>query len=123
MTQAVPGPVTNPTNLTNNAARDVFCAWSPDGTQIAFWSDRDGNGEVYVMNADGSNPTNLTNDPGSDWWPVWSPDGTQIAFVSGRDGNREICVMNLDGSGMLQLTHTAFPGVNIEPSWSPSRHQ
>jgi hypothetical protein len=48
--------------------------------RIAFVSDRDGNTEIYVMNADGTGQTRLTKDPGSDWSPVWSPDGTKIAF-------------------------------------------
>jgi TolB protein len=48
-------------------------AWSPDGSRIAFLTGRDGNGEIYVMNADGSGPTNLTNNPAEDYDPVWSP--------------------------------------------------
>ncbi len=55
------------------SAEDRFSAWSPDGTKIAFNSDRDGNSEIYVMNADGSNPTRLTNNPDSDSNPSWSP--------------------------------------------------
>jgi len=50
-------------------------------------SARDGNDEIYVMNADGTAQTNLTNDQSSDTEPRWSPDGTQIAFESLRDGN------------------------------------
>ena len=54
------------TNLTKNHADDVFTdnmAWSPDRNLIAFWSNRDGNSEIYLMNADGSNQTRLTNHP------------------------------------------------------------
>jgi len=47
--------------------------WSPDGSRIAFTSKRDGNYEVYVMEASGANPINLTNDPGMDQTPAWSP--------------------------------------------------
>ncbi len=43
--------------------------------RIVFQSDRDGNWEIYVMDADGSNKTNLTNNPLLDIYPVWSPDG------------------------------------------------
>ena len=49
-----------PTNLTRHSDWDWRPAWSPDGTQIAFESGRDGNSEIYVMAADGSQPTNLT---------------------------------------------------------------
>ncbi|MGQ0603077.1 MAG: TolB family protein [Anaerolineales bacterium] len=47
---------------------------------IAFESRRDGNSEIYVMNADGSGQRNLTNSPAEDVNPVWSPDGTWLAF-------------------------------------------
>ncbi len=47
---------------------------------IAFHSNRDGNSEIYVMNADGTNPTRLTDNPAEDILPAWSPDGRKIAF-------------------------------------------
>ena len=59
-------------------------AWSPDGRTIVFVSWRDGNGEVYAMDADGSGPRNLTQNPAKDVRPAWSPDGRSIAFVSSR---------------------------------------
>ncbi len=52
-------------------------AWSPDGRTIVFVSWRDGNGEVYAMDADGSSPRNLTQNPAKDVRPAWSPDGRQ----------------------------------------------
>ena len=63
--------------------------------QIAFTSFRDGNGEIYVMDADGSNLRNLTRNPAWDSRPAWSPDGAQIAFTSDRDGNWEIYVIDI----------------------------
>ena len=63
--------------------------------QIAFYSERDGNQEIYIMNAaDGSNLTRLTDSPANDSNPRWSPDGTKIAFASENDGNPEIYLMN-----------------------------
>jgi len=108
---------TGEVRLTTYAGRDWLPAASPDGSKIAFTSDRDGPGELFVMNADGSGQTNITNDPGAaDGWPAWSPDGTRIAFQSYRDGNAEIYVMNADGSGLVRLTADA--GFDAGPSWS-----
>ena len=47
--------------MTNNLADDFNPSFSPDGSKIAFESDRDGDFKIFVMNFDGSNPTNLTN--------------------------------------------------------------
>ena len=50
------------------------------GKKIAFTSDRDGNAEIYVMNADGSEQINLTNNPANDWRTAFSNDGKKIEF-------------------------------------------
>ena len=84
-------------------------SWSPDGGKIAFVSNRDGNDEIYVMDAFGGNPINLTNHPSRDREPSWSPDGSKIAFVSDRDGNNEIYVMNADGSNTVPLSRGHSP--------------
>ena len=112
---------TNLTNLTKHPAKDYAPDWSPDGRQIAFTSNRDGNREVYVMNPDGTNPINLTKHPASDGGPDWSPDGQQIVFVSGRDKrndndkNSEIYVMNADGTHPINLTN--HPAIDGQPAW------
>src|SRR5690606_30395331 len=92
----------NVTQLTNSLASDRYPVWSPDGTRIAFMSDRDGNDEIYVMNADGSNVIRLTNNNAYDGMPAWSPDGSQIAFVSDRHGTgtTAIYAMNAGGSNV-----------------------
>ena len=92
-------------------------AWAPDGRKLAFVSQRDGNSEIYVMNADGSEQENLTRQPASDSHPSWSRDGRKLLFVSRRNGNAEIYVMNADGSGLRNLTRT--PSDDLDPSWSP----
>ena len=94
--------------------------------QIAFSSNRDGNHEIYVMDADGTNQRRLTNNPASDYSPSWSPDGKRMAFVSRRDGHvhpidgwrtSEIYVMDADGSDQQNLTND--PHHDWSPSWSP----
>ena len=103
--------------LTSNSAIDYAPAWSPDGDQIAFTTDRDGNNEIYVMNASGSGVTRLTDHSRHDIRPSWSPDGDKIAFESERHGNREVYVMNADGSEVTRLTdHSAF---DYDAAWSP----
>jgi len=74
------------TRLTDNTAFDTDPSWSPDGTKIAFTSDRDDNVEIYVMNADGSGQTRLTDNTAFDIEPSWSPDGEKIAFSRDMEG-------------------------------------
>ena len=78
-----PKPTSNQTNITNNASTDDYASWSPDGSKIVFHTNRDGNNEIYTMNADGTNQTNISNNPSTDEYvPSWSPDGTKIVFTS-----------------------------------------
>ncbi len=104
------------TQLTDTSGFNVDPVWSANG-KIVFTSSRDGNEEIYVMDADGGNPTRLTNDPGRDFGPYWSPDGTRIAFVSERDGNSEIYAMDANGAALQRLTNE--PSLDSGPAWSP----
>jgi Tol biopolymer transport system component len=87
------------------------------GGKIAFMSDRDGDFEIYVMNADGTAATQLTDNTERDTDPAWSPDGRRIAFASNRDGDSDIYVMNADGSQPRNLTGNAI--YDGSPSWHP----
>jgi len=97
-------------------------AFSPDGSRIAFVSQRDGNAEIYVMNADGTGAARVTNDPQPDGRPAFTPDGQAIVFHSSRAappapaGKQQIWTVSLDGTGLTQLTRDS---VNGSPTVSP----
>ncbi len=102
----------------------VACLWlaaSPLWGKIVFYSERDGNHEIYRMDSDGGNVTRLTHHPVTDAAPAWSPNGQQIAFHSDRDGNQEVYVMDADGSNQRRLTR--HPGLDGRPDWSPDGSQ
>jgi TolB protein len=109
-------------------AYDSAGAWSPDGTQIAFESNVDGDMDIYVMNADGTNVRQITgvepDNDAHDEGPAWSPDGRQMAFTSGPDNlHGDIHVMNVDGSDVRRLTVNEDPLPNRardeSPDWQP----
>jgi|GEM_PF-1451688 len=86
--------------------------------RIAFASEKSGNDDIFVINADGSGLTRLTDDPADDLDPAWSPDGIRIAFTSQREGTRQLYVMGADGQDVRHvLTDTAMSPQ--APSWSP----
>lgn len=93
-------------------------AQSTEG-KIVFHSDRDGDLEIYVMDATGENVQQLTFNSCDDGWPSWSFDGKMIFFESDCDGNWEVFRVNSDGSNLTQLTHTATAG-NGEATLSPN---
>ena len=108
------------TQLTHNEARDGAPRWSPDGSRIAFGSDRGrrpGDFEIYVMSANGSDVMQLTQNGAANWSPRWSPDGSRLVFFSSLDGDFEIFVMDADGSNVTQLTYNG--DTDAVPVWSP----
>lgn len=91
--------------------------WSPDGHQLLFMTNRDGNFEIYRANLDGSDLVNLTNDPANDLDPDWSSVTNKIVFVSNRQGDNGIYTMNPDGSGLTKLL--GEEDQLFYPRWSP----
>ena len=84
---------------------------------IAFTSDRDGNAEIYAVDANGERLTRLTNNESSDTGPAWSPDGKRLVFTSDRQGNTEVFVIDADGTDAINLSRD--PGQDTDPAWSP----
>src|SRR5216117_3517827 len=92
-------------------------AFSPDGSRIAFTSTRDGQPEIYVMDADGTNASRLTNSPGLDGDAAFTADGQAVAYHSLRTGHRQIFLQPITGSDAVQLTQE--PADNSQPTVSP----
>lgn len=94
------------TRLTNHPGNSYAPAWSPDGTRIAYINDQGGDGDLYVMDANGQRPFLLTiDDSGAeDRTPVWSPDGLWVAFSSNRqDDAFGWYATDLRGSSVWQI--------------------
>ena len=93
--------------LTDAKGYDAEGSYSPDGKQIVFCSNRDGNLELYIMDADGKNARKLTNVPGCyNGGPFFSPDGKKVIFRSDRKekDRLQLYVINADGTGEKALT-------------------
>lgn len=96
---------------------DGWPRWSPDGKRIVFSSNRTGDGEVWIMRADGSGQRRLAGLPRrDDWAPAFSPDGTQVAFHSlDARGRSLLYVVNSDGTRLRSL------GIaGTDPAWRPA---
>jgi len=122
VTDGIRGLLLPPAGLSVGASASPAASASqgPAG-KIAFYSDRSGNREIYVKNADGSGQTNVSHGSGFTNGPAgfgaWSPDGSRIAFTSDRDGKGEIYVVNADGSGLTNVSNDPCGAGML--AWSP----
>jgi Tol biopolymer transport system component len=107
--------------LTRNTAEDSQPAWSADGQQIAFVSNREGQYTIYVMDAQGRNSHRLTDSPQNNFSPTWSPDERSIAYVTARQEFArqitEVLMTDLQ-SGITRRMTIPYPNA-ISPAWSP----
>jgi Tol biopolymer transport system component len=104
-----------PTPLIASTRADMNPQYSPDGNKVVFSSDRSGNMEVWVCDADGSNPVQLVA-TGHSSSARWSPDGQRIAFDSNVSGTYQIYVVSAHGGRPQRLTKSAAN--DARPSWS-----
>ena len=104
-----------PVRLTETDESESDISWSPDGKQILYVSERNGNKEIYVMNSNGSKQLRLTKNEKPDYSPVWSPDGGTIAFVSELDGDPDIFTMDVSGENQTRITNN--DSADTDPRW------
>ena len=86
--------------------------------RIAYFSEEDGNADIFTIRLDGTDRCRLTSHPGEDSYPSYSPDGKLLVFESDRSGNFEIYRMHADGSELVRLTD--HEGDALAPSWNPA---
>ena len=92
-----------PTNQAAQQPAATDASFSPDGSEILFAANHDGDLEIFVVNADGSDQRQLTDNGGQDFFPSWSPDGQTIVFSSDRSGAVELFLMDTDGGNQRPL--------------------
>jgi hypothetical protein len=112
--------------LTDPGEKAEEPAWSPDGSSIAFSSNRDGNSDIHVIGADGFGRRKITSADTHEYHPLWSPDGSTIAFdrehafdPSNPEGfDLGIYLVGADGAGERPLID-ATGVVEGDLAWSP----
>ena len=96
-------------------------AKAPETPKIAFWADREGTRDIYLMNPDGSQQEKITHHRAQDVGPVWSPTGEQILFSSDRDGTWDLHLMDPDGKNVKRVFEKE--ALRVQPAWSPDGKQ
>lgn len=95
----------------------VFGCWSPDGSHLAFRSDRSGDRQIYKTDVGGTNRVQVTFSGAPNSFPSWSPDGNRLAFNSKRTGKWQIFTSLIDGTDVRQVTSDDFNNEN--PVYAP----
>ncbi len=104
-------------SLTDDPGKDQYPAWSPDGRDIVFASDRGGDYDLYRLTLGSAALQNLTNNLAQDASPAFAPDGTLLLFDSNREGNYELYVLDLSTLAVTRLTNNSV--FDADPAWQP----
>jgi len=111
-------------NMSNNSRRkvssypgiNVGAVYSPDGNRIAIVLSKDGNPDLYLMDASGGNPRRIVRTPfAAEASPSWSPDGEQIVFVSDKSGSPHLYIVGSDGGDPKRITWKG--NEDVSPDW------
>ena len=114
------GPNNKPQQLTKNDNDDQYPDWSPDGTQIAFASDRNDPGvsfQIFTMTKQGKQELPLTAAGQNAIDPTWSPDGARLAYSAGDNTMSDVFRINANGRHQTNLTEES--GFSFDPTWQP----
>lgn len=104
----------NVIKLTSDESNNMSPKISPDGSQIAYLSNRDGNQEVYVMDIDGTNQKRLTINSVVEWDPAWSTDGSKVFFSSDNvHGFYDLYKANKDGSSIKKILSSVSQAATV----------
>jgi hypothetical protein len=107
-----------PTPLGRTAIFGSSPRWSPDGTKLAYVSERDGNADLYSVDANGINEERLTQNAVPDLHPSWTKDGLAIIFQRGTGANAEIYSLDPVSDVARRLTRNRRP--DYDPATAPS---
>jgi TolB protein len=110
-------PAGDPQEVITTTREDSRASWSPDGSMIAFNSDRGGDMNLWLHSLKDNSTRQLTRGPGGDFQGTWSADGKTIVFFSSRSGNADIWELDVVSGGLKQLTNGS--AIEINPFFSP----
>ncbi|MEN8128888.1 MAG: hypothetical protein ABFS45_01560 [Pseudomonadota bacterium] len=83
---------------------DIHPRWSPDGTRLAFSSNRTGRYEIWTISIDGGDLQKVTDGPGEKTWPVWSPDSSRILFTHTQEGRTSLSLVTTNNGAITPYT-------------------
>ncbi|MBI5933476.1 MAG: TolB family protein [Chloroflexi bacterium] len=105
--------------LTGGDWNDIAPALNPDGTQIAFASNRSGYWDLYLLTLATGETRQITSTPAYDSAPTWSPDGLWLAYETYDGADLEIAALNIADTSVPPIVLTDSAAADFAPAWSP----